>query len=108
MNEEEVLPFLCVGGIAFFVIIVISLLIMGSGPMTYRKRMEGQNTCLTVSAKRNLARVCLVAKVGEEDVTFERRRLKKGQSIDFVYPASKTVSRLMIEVEPGNVKNFDV
>jgi hypothetical protein len=108
MNEEELIPFLCLGGLVFMFIILFALLLLGSGPITFRKRTEGANTCLTVTARRNIARLCLVTKDNDEEVTFERRRLKKNQSIDFVYPASKSPGRLTVEIEPGNVKVFDI
>ncbi len=108
MTEEEMLPLLCLGALAFLIIILFALMLLGSGPMTYRKRVVGQNTSLTITAKRNIARISLVTKDGEEEVTFERRRVKKGQSIDFVYPASKAPGKLTMEIEPGNVKVYDV
>ncbi len=108
MTEEEMLAYLCIGGIAFLVIVVLSLLVLGSGPFTYRKRVEGQNTCLTVTAKRNLSRISLLAKVGDDEITFERKRIRKGQSVDFAYPVTKNPGRLTVEVEPGHSRVVEI
>jgi hypothetical protein len=108
MTDEEMLPLLCLGGLILMIAIVIALLLLGSGAFTYRKRTEGQNTVLRVTARRNIARICLVVKVGNEDVTFERKRIKKGQSVDFAYPATKNPGKLTVEVESGNARVVEV
>jgi hypothetical protein len=108
MNEDEVLTGVCVGAVALVLIIIVSLVLLGSGPFTYRKRSEGGNTCLTVTAKRNLDHISVVAKAGEEEIMFERKRIRKGQSVEFVYPSSKDPARLTVEVESGHARVVEV
>ena len=108
MSDEDLIPLACFGGLLLLLIILFALLALGSGSFTYRKRSEGQNTSLSVTARRNIARICLVVNVGGEDVTFERKRIRKGQSVDFVYPATKNPGKLTVEVESGNVRVVEV
>ena len=108
MSDEDLLPFACLGGLLLLFVIIFAVLALGSGAFTYRKRSEGQNTCLSVTARRNIARICLVVNVGGEEVTFERKRIRKGQSVDFAYPATKNPGKLTVEVESGNVRVVEV
>jgi uncharacterized protein (UPF0333 family) len=108
MTEDEILAGVCVGALALLIIIVLALMAIGSTPFTYRKKSEGGNTTLTVTANRNLSHITVVAKLGNEDIMFERKRIRKGQSVDFVYPSSKVPAKLKVEVESGNVRTAEV
>ena len=108
MSDMDLLPIVCFGGLLLLIVILVALLALGSGAFSYRKRSEGHNTCLSITARRNIARVCLIVKIGNDDITFERRRIRKGQSVDFVYPATKNPGKLTVEVEPGNVRTVEV
>lgn len=70
MTEDELLMNLCGGSMALLAVILLILIILGSRPFTYQKRAEGQNTCLTVKAKKNLSRITVTVRVGGEVVTF--------------------------------------
>ncbi len=108
MSDMDMLPIVCFGGLLLVLVILFAMLALGSGAFTYRKRSEGPNTCLSVTARRNLARVCLVVRIGNDDITFERKRIRKGQSVDFAYPATKNPGKLTVEVESGNVRSVEV
>lgn len=108
MTEDELLVNICGATLALLAIVLFILIIMGARPFTYQKRTEGQNTCLTVTAKRNISRVSVSVKVGGEDVMFERRRVRKDQSVEFVYPSSQEKAKLTIELEGGKPRTFTV
>ena len=108
MTGGQTLTFLCAGALILGVIAVLAFLIFGASAFSYRKKAEGANTSLTVTAKRNLNRVSVVAHAGEEEITFERKRIRKGQNIEFVYPSSKTPAKLTVEVESGSVRVVEV
>jgi len=108
MMEDELLTGICAGSIVFLVGGLIAYLILSSRSYSISKRKEKGNVCLVISAKKNLNRITVVAKVGNEDITFERRRIRKGQTVEFVYPDSKKPARLVIENESGRVKPMDV
>lgn len=108
MNEEEVVTAVCAGALLLALLLVIILMLLGSNNFTYRKRSEGGNTCLTVTARKNLNRVLVVAATGSDVITFERKRIRRGQSIDFIYPASKKPAKLTVEAESGSVRVVEV
>ena len=108
MIEDDVLPYVCAAALALGAIAVIAFFIYNLRAFTYQKRKEGANTCLTVTAKRNLNRVVVDAKFGEEGIKFERKRVRKGQSIDFVFPASQRKAKLTVETESGNIQAAEV
>jgi hypothetical protein len=108
MSDEELMTALCAGTLIIMVLIILALMFIGSKNFTYRKKTDQGTTCLTVTAKKNLNRILVVAAVGSEDISFERKRIRKGQSVDFVYPASKKPAKLTVEAESGNARVVEV
>ncbi len=108
MNDDELLVAGCAGLLILAAIAVLAMIILNLKAFTYTKRKEGANTCLTVTAKRNLARVSVIARFGEEEITFERKRIRKGQSVDFVFPRSDRKARLVVESEVGSPHTVEV
>lgn len=108
MTEDELFINVCGGLLLVILIIVIGLIAFGSRPFAYKKRVEGANTTLTVTARKNITRISLAVKVGTEDVTFERRRVRPEQTVEFVYPTSPDPAGLTIELESGHVTVFQV
>lgn len=106
--EEDLLPTICAGALILLALAVVVFLALNLKPFTYEKRKEGNNTCLSVTAKRNLNKVSVTASAGGEDITFERRRIRKGQRVDFVYPQSQKPAKLIVEVESGHVQAVEV
>jgi len=106
--EEDVLPLICAGVLVLMAVCVVVFIILNLKSFSYTKRTEGSNTCITLTAKRNLNKASVKVSVDGEDVTFERRRIRKGQNVDFVYPSTKSPAKLMVEVESGNVQVAEV
>ncbi|NYZ74092.1 hypothetical protein H0O00_03040 [Candidatus Micrarchaeota archaeon] len=105
---EDILPIACAGSLILLVLALVLYFFINLNPFSYDKRKEGVNTCLTITAKHNLNKVTVTANVDGDDVTFERRRIRKGQSVDFVYPLSPKPAKLTVEVESGNVRALEV
>jgi hypothetical protein len=106
--NDDILAFGCAGALILLIIVVVVFLIFGRRPFSYHKRKEGSNTCLTITAKRNLAKVSVFARFGGEAIKFERKRIRKGQSVDFVFPASKKKTKLVVESEKGKERAFEI
>ncbi|MFH1785571.1 MAG: hypothetical protein ABH842_04020 [Candidatus Micrarchaeota archaeon] len=106
--EDEITILLCNGGLVLALIIVIILFSISLKPFKYKKKLEGKNTCLTITAKKNIDRVVVKIWVSGEQMVFERKRIRRGQQIDFVFPTSKKPIKLMVEVEAGNQRVFEV
>ena len=99
---------ICAGAVILIGLAVIIFILWNMKPFSTKKRTEGTNTALTVTAKRNLDKVTVIARFGNEEVNFERKRVKKGQSIEFVYPSSKKPAKLIVEVGSGHVLAAEV
>ena len=108
MSEDDILIMGCAGILILVAVGVIAFVILGLKAFSYEKRKEGTNTCLTVMAKRNLSKVTVQASFGNEEISFERKRIRKGQSVDFVYPSSDKPARLTVETETGSPQTVDV
>jgi hypothetical protein len=106
MNEDTII--VCAGGAVLVLLLLLLLFIIINKPFKYRKRMSEKNTTLTIEANKNLFKVTVIAKFAGESVRFERKRIRKGQSIEFTYPISKTPAELIIEVEAGKQKVYEV
>jgi hypothetical protein len=108
MNDEDILSLSCAGIIVILVLVGLLWLVLGMKPFTFKKKKEGSGTCLTITAKRNLASVILYARFGSEEIRFERKRIRKGQSVDFVFPSSEKKIKLVVETDPGNERTIEV
>lgn len=108
MSEDDILVMGCAGILVLLAVGLIAFVILGLKAFSYEKRKEGGNTCLTVRAKRNLAKVTVHATFGNDDILFERKRIRKGQSVDFVYPSSEKPAKLVVEMESGSSQSVEV
>jgi hypothetical protein len=108
MSDDDILVMGCAGILVLIAIGVIAFIILGLKAFSYEKRKEGGNTCLTIRAKRNLAKVSVQASFGNEDILFERKRIRKGQSVDFVFPSSDKPAKLVVETDSGASQTIEV
>ncbi|VVC02744.1 Uncharacterised protein [Candidatus Bilamarchaeum dharawalense] len=106
--DADILIILCNGALILALVVIVILIILNMKPFKCEKKMEGNNTCLTITAKRNIDRVLVKVWMSGDHMTFERKRIRKGQQVDFVFPTSKKPIRLTVEVEPGNQRTFEV
>ncbi|MFH0884476.1 MAG: hypothetical protein V1861_02090 [Candidatus Micrarchaeota archaeon] len=108
MSDDDILVMGCAGILVLVAIGLIAFVILGMKAFSYEKRKEGSNTCLTVKAKRNIAKVSVQATFGKEDILFERKRIRKGQSVDFVFPSSDKPAKLIVETDSGASQTIEV
>jgi hypothetical protein len=108
MSEDDILIAGCAGILILIAAGIIAFVVLGLKAFSYEKRKEGGNTCLTINAKRNLAKVTVVAGIGNDEIRFERKRIRKGQSVDFVYPSSDKPAKLTVETETGSPHSLEV
>ncbi len=100
---------ICVGAVVLFVILVVIVFLMLNRPFTYHKRTHEKNTTLTIVAKKNLHRVTVTARFDKDQITFERKRVRRGQMVDFTYPASDIRAKVVVEVGAGKKpRTFEV
>jgi hypothetical protein len=92
---------ICAGALILGVLAVIAYLLFGRKPVTFSKNVGKTNTTVEITANRNLHKVSLVARFGNERIKFERKRVRKGQTLDFVYPSSDEPAELIVEIKPG-------
>jgi len=99
----------CAGAVVLVCLIaIVYLLVGGFRQFSYKKRTTGAQTSLVVMANRDLFRIGVDARFNNEQITFERRRIKKGQSVEFVYPRSDQKAKLTVEAESGHARVYEV
>lgn len=108
MTEDQTLPLICGGTIILAAIAIIALFIYNLRSFTWRKQRQGTDILMTVTAKRNLASVTVLARFDGDEVKFERKRVRKGQSIDFSFPYSDKKTKIIVEAESGSVRTVEV
>ncbi len=108
MSDEDILTLGCGGVLVLAAIAIIAFIVLNLKAFSYVKRKEGSNTCLTITAKKNLNKVTVQARFGNEEIKFERKRVRTGQSIDFVYPQSDKPAKLTVETDSGSVQTAEV
>jgi hypothetical protein len=104
---EEFLP-VCAGIAILGLVAAIIYFLQHGRPFDYDKRKEGQNICLTIHARHNLDRVVVTAGFDTEEISFERKRIRKGQYVDFVFPRSDKKIRLSVTAEGGSTYALEI
>lgn len=99
---------ICAAAIVIACIIAIAYLLTRSKPVKFEKKTEKGNSCLTITANQDLARIAVSARFDSEEINFERKRIKKGQTVEFAYPYSVQPARLTVETESGKILVFEV
>jgi hypothetical protein len=114
MAEEEntefdvVFGYACAGTVILLCIIALIYVLLGFRKFSYKKKSMGNQTSLVVVANRDLFRIAVLARFNKEEITFERRRIRKGQSVEFVYPRSDQKAKLIVEAESGHARAYEV
>ncbi len=99
---------ICIALFVILLLIVIVIIILNSKPISYKKKTDGVTTTITITSKRNLEKITVVAFFGKEEMRFERKKIKKKQSVEFAFPSSKIPSKIILEVGSGNVREYEV
>ena len=95
---------ICVGTGLLVLLLILFYILFFSKPFVYKKKKRENTISLTVLAKRNLYKVTVIA----NDVTFERKRIRKDQYVEFDYPITSKPAKLIIEVTEGKPRTFEV
>ncbi len=108
MSDDIAIAGVCVGAFILVLLVVIVIAILRNKPFSYKKKTTDKNTTLTIKANRNLHKVVVEARFGGDSIKFERKRIRKGQTVDFTFPASNKPTKLIVEIESGKPKAFEV
>ncbi len=96
---------------ALAVIIVCAYLIyrMLSEPeaVEFSKKREGAKAAVLLKANKAVLAVRLYARLGEGDLLFERKRIDRGQTIEFSYPYSPEKVKMVVDLASGEQKVFE-
>ena len=94
--------------IIFSLLVIVVLFFIFNRPYSCSRKIKGKETIFTLDAKKDIASVDIVGKFGNEKIKFQRKDIKKGEQIEFVYPASTEPASVTIEMEKGKTKTFEV
>jgi hypothetical protein len=108
MTDDILIAGGCAGAFILVLLLVAVFLILRRKPFTYRKKTTDKNTTLTIVANRNLHKVTVEARFGGDSIKFERKRIRKGQTVDFTYPASNKPTKITVEADAGKPKVSEV
>jgi len=91
--------------IAAAVIIIVILLFFLKRPYKWNKEIKGEAAILTFEARTDIKGIELVGVLGNEKIDLQRKNIKKGEKIEFNYPASTEKVVLIIETDGGRKKH---
>ena len=90
------------------IIVILILLFVFNRPYSCSRKVKGNETIFTLDAKKPISSIEIVGKFGDEKIKFQRKDIKKGEKIEFVYPASTEPASVTLEMEKGKPKTFEV
>ncbi|MFH1520247.1 MAG: hypothetical protein ABID61_01240 [Candidatus Micrarchaeota archaeon] len=108
MIDGWILNALCVSAFLLVLLVVVIVVILTLKPFKHEKKEEGDNTCLTITAKRDLDKIIVMVTNKKEKMTFERKRIKKGQSVGFAFPTSNKPIKLIVEIDGNRQRAFEL
>lgn len=99
---------ICAGVFIIGCVLLLLYFLFFKKPAKFSKTVGQRNTTVEVTANQDLDKVSLIASFGGEKIKFERKRVRKGMTVDFVYPSSKDPVRLMIDLGKGKEQAFEL
>ena len=99
---------LIAGAVVLLCSLVICYLFLFSKPFSFSKTIKDDSASLIFSTRRDIQRVLLSCGSGKCEIKFERRNIRNGETIEFVYPLSLEKAKLVVEMGPEGVKTFDI
>jgi hypothetical protein len=106
--DDQTIQAVCGGSIILLLLAALAIFLMGRRHFTCRKRRAGDSAILTVTARRNLRKIVVLARFDGEDMSFERMRVRKGQSVEFSFPWSDKKTKVTVEAESGSAQAAEV
>ena len=99
-------------GLIVIVCIGLAAFMLGrpKSPITIEKNLDSGNVRLKIRMNRDLKRLEVIRKDGgidgtvnriDGDVSFVRNNLKKGEEVEFVFSASSSPTKLIVDDEKG-------
>ncbi len=91
--------------IAASVIIIVILLFFLKRPYTWKREIKGDMAVLIFEARNDIKGIELQGNIGNEKIEFQRKNIKKGEKIEFDYPAKTEKVVFIVETEGGRKKH---
>ena len=98
----------CAGILILVCLLIAVYFLFLKKPVKFSKTVGERNTTIEVIANQDLDKVSLIASFGGEKIKFERKRVRKGMTVDFVYPSSKDPAKLVVEIGKGKEQAFEL
>ncbi|MFH1394213.1 MAG: hypothetical protein ABII71_01490 [Candidatus Micrarchaeota archaeon] len=93
----------CGGLLVLACLAVMAYLLFFSKPIKITRRVSGSVVHVVVKANRDISKIELSA---GNDISFVRKNIKKGQEVEFTYPASEKPAKMAIELGEGKTKEY--
>jgi len=87
--------------------VIVFLIFFLRKPYKWKKWIKGDRTVFVFEAGKDLKGIELHVRQGKEEMTFKRKNLKKGETVEFVYPVSTELATLMVD-DDGGRKSHEV
>ncbi|MBI5227965.1 hypothetical protein HY988_05235 [Candidatus Micrarchaeota archaeon] len=99
---------ICAGGIIIACIVVIAYLLLKNAPISCERKIHGDKALIKITANKDIQKVEIVGRFGGEEIAFERKDIKKGQKLEFSYPASTEKAKVTFYEKDGKGKSVEV
>ncbi len=92
---------ICAGAIIIACIAAIAYLLTSTGKVKCERTNKDGKAWIKIIANKEIPKVEIIGKFGKEEIKFERKDIKKGQTIEFSYPQSSEKAKVTLYDEHG-------
>ncbi len=89
-------------------ILVAAYLLLNQKPYTFAKSATGAGTSLLFDAKRDVRSISVSDGPGKKALKYERKNIKGGETVEFVFPNTDNKLILIVEEGSGSERTYEV
>ena len=99
---------ICAAAIIIACIVAIVYLLGASAPIKCERKIQDGKALIMITANKDIPKVEILGRFGNEEIKFERKDIKKGQKLEFAYPASTEKARVTLYDKDNKTKVIEL
>jgi len=89
-------------------IIIVGYLLLNQKPYTFARSEKGTGTSLLFDARRDVRSISVSDGESARALRFERKNIKGGETVEFVFPGISSKLILIVEEGSGSARTYEI